>query len=127
MKNPLRHSIILLLAIFLTTGCSVYHVTSQDTSSDYYPSRRTANEIIFLEVLDMPHDVIGYITVNAERRQKISEVIEKIKREAAILGGDAITHLRTDATGRWKKLPGQDLIGNAYIRANFSATVVVFK
>lgn len=125
MNKPL-----LILSIFLMTaagGCSIYHIHSEDVSADYYPSKANADEVVYLEEVTRPNKVIGQVTVNAERRQSIDEVILKIKREAAVLGGDAITNLQTDATGNWKKLPAQQLIGNGYIRANFSATVVAFQ
>lgn len=47
-----------------------------------------------------------------------------MKREAAILGGDAITDIQSDATGTWKRLPIQKTIGNAYVRSNYTAEVV---
>ena len=57
----------------------------------------------------------------------MDQIIEKLKREAAVLGADAITDIKTDSTGTWKKLPLQHVLGNAYVRANFTATAVVFK
>ena len=93
----------------------------------YYPSKKSASEVAYLEKITTPHDIIGYVTVNTERRQQIEDVLEKMKREAAILGADAITDIQTNASGQWKKLPGQALLGNAYIRANFTATAVIFK
>lgn len=118
---------LLIVTIFLTSACSLYHVTSEEITTDYYPSKQAINEVSYLETVEQPHEVIGYITVNAERRQRMSEVITKMKREAAILGGDAITNIKTDATGAWKSLPAQQVIGNGYVRANFSASAVVFK
>jgi hypothetical protein len=50
-----------------------------------------------------------------------------MKREAAMLGGDAITNIQQYAGGIWKKIPPQKLLGNAYIRANFTATVVAYQ
>jgi hypothetical protein len=80
-----------------------------------------------MENIEQEYDVIGIVTVNAERRQPISDVLKKMKREAAILGGDAFTDVKTDATGVWKRLPAQKLIGNAYVRANFTGSVIVLK
>jgi len=117
----------LITLVFLTTSCSMYRVNSVDTSDTYYPSK-PAGEVIYLENIDQPHEVIGTVTINAERRQRsMDDVIEKMKREAAILGGDAITDIQSDATGVWKRLPVQQTIGNAYVRANFTASVVVLK
>ena len=123
----MKHILLLIPLIVSFSACTVYHVTSQDTTLEYLPSKRTVNDVIYIEQLEQPHEVIAYITVNAERRQYFSEVLEKMKREAAILGGDAITNVKTDATGEWQKLPAQIIIGNAYVRANFTASVIIFK
>ena len=118
---------LLILLVLTTSGCTLYHVSSEDSADNFYPSKTSINDIAYLETITQPHEVIGSVVVNAERRQYISEVVDKMKREAAILGGDAITKIQSDATGEWKKLPVQELLGNAYIRANFRATVVVLK
>ena len=112
---------------FILSSCSLYHIDSEDNAMDYYPAKASADDVAYVETVDKPHEVIGSITVNAERRQKISEIILKMKREAAILGGDAITEIQTDSTGSWKKLPAHKVTGNGYIRANFTAQVIVFK
>ena len=117
-----------LLFLFLTAGCSLYNIDSEDISTDYYSPKNSSNEVIYVENVTRPHEIIGYVTVNAERKQRSTEdVLDKIKYEAAILGGDAITDIRTDAPGYWKKLPAQELVKNAYVRANYTATVIVFK
>ena len=112
---------------FFLTGCSLYTVDSQYMTDEFYPSKTSDTDIIYIENIDKPHDVIATIVVNTERRQTIANVLDKMKHEAAVLGGDAITNIQTNATGTWKKLPAQKLIGNGYVRANFSASVVVFK
>lgn len=117
----------LICLVFLTSACSLYRVSSRDNAIDYYPSKESSEDVIYVESIDKPFEYIGQVTVNAERRQMISEVIEKMKREAAILGGDAITEIETNATGYWKRLPAQEFIGNGYVRADFTAKVVVFK
>ncbi len=125
--NAIKKLSFLIIFLTLTSACSVYRVTSKDITTDYYPSKKSANEIIYVENIEKPHTVIAYITINAERRQYMSEVLDKMKRESAILGGDAITAIKTDASGTWKSLPVQNVIGNAYVRANFSAAVIVFQ
>ena len=117
----------LLFIVLLFSSCSLYHVNSQEVTEEYYPAKASADEVVFLEMVDRPHDVIGYVTVNAERNQKMDEIILKMKKEAAMLGADAITKVESDATGSWKHLPAQRLTGQAYIRANFRAEAVVFK
>ncbi len=122
MKQILSFFLIVLSA----SGCSLYTVNSEETTEDFYPSKSSASQILYLERVDQAHKVIGYVTVNTERTKTLEEVVDQLKREAAILGGDAITDVQTDATGFWKKLPGQRLIGNAYIRINFKAAVAAF-
>jgi uncharacterized protein YbjQ (UPF0145 family) len=126
MPFSFRLFILSLLTISLG-GCSVYHVSSEDISTDYFPSKSSINDVVHMENINDQHEVIGYVTVNTERNQKVSEVIRRMKREAAIIGGDAITNIQTDATGTWKTLPAQEIIGNAFVRANFTATVIKFK
>lgn len=118
---------LLILCTLTASSCSMYRISSEDTSTGFYPSKVSINEVIYVENIDRPHEEVGQITINAERRQRLNDIIEKMKREAAILGADAITNIESDATGVWKKLPAQQFVGNAYVRANFTAKAVVFK
>ena len=123
-----RQFIFLLgLLIFTITGCSLYSINSEEVTSNYYPPKGSTQEVEYAETITRPHEIIGFVTVNAERNQKMQDVIEKIKREAAILGGDAITNITSNASGSWKKVPPKRLLGNAYVRTNFTATVVAYK
>ena len=119
----------LILIAFLSTGCSLYSIDSQNISDDFYPSKASTNDVVYVETVNRPYQAIATVVVNTERRQnqKMEDVVEKMKREAAILGADAITDIKSDSTGVWKSLPAQKLIGNAYVRANFSASAIVFK
>lgn len=126
MKKNMGFIGILLL---LSSGCALYHIDSQNISPNYYPSKKSSNDVVYLENVDKPNEIIGYVTVNTERvhSETMEDIISKMKREAAILGADAITEIKSDAAGEWKKLPAQKLVGNAYVRANFTATAIVFK
>jgi hypothetical protein len=96
-------------------------------SETFYPAKNT-EDVVYLESVDREHEVIGTVIVNGERKQRnMDDVIQKMRREAAILGGDAITNIQSDATGVWKKLPAHETLKNAYVRANYTASVVVFK
>ena len=122
----IKKIVALIILVCLTSSCSIYHITSTSTTDDYYPAQETT-EVVYLDRIDDAYTIIGAITVNAERRQRLDNVIEKMKREAAIMGGEAITDIQSNATGPWKRLPIQQTIGNAYVRANFTASVVVRK
>ena len=117
----------MLLAIGLLSGCTVYQIDSKDTTQEFYPPKSSIDAVKYMEKVDQPYQEIGVVTVTTERRQTLDDVLPKLKQEAAILGGDVITDIQTDATGAWKKLKPQKLFGNAYIRTNYTAKVLVLK
>ena len=123
----MRHFFITFSFVLLLAGCSFYRLESENIGQEVYPPKESADAVVYVDTITRPYEVIGYVTANTERRHTKEEVIEKLKREAAILGGDAITDIQTDASGFWKKLPAQKFLSNAYVRANFRATVIVFK
>lgn len=126
MKNLLLLS-MLLLPIVAITGCSVYSIDSKDTTQDFYMPKKSVEEVQYLEKVDQPSVQIGIVTVATERRQSLADVLPKLKQEAAILGGDIITDIQSNAQGKWKSVTFQKLLGNAYVRCEFSAKVLVLK
>jgi hypothetical protein len=44
-----------------------------------------------------------------------------------VLGADAITDLQATSSDMWKKLKPQQLLGNAYIRTDYTAKAIVWK
>ena len=126
IKHMKRIFLLLLLAAPLT-GCTIYQVDSRDTTKEFYAPKTDISQVQYLEKVDRPYEQIGEATVTTERRQSLEDVLPKLKQEAAILGGDAITDIQTDATGAWKKVRPHKLLGNAYIRATYTARVVIFK
>ena len=122
---------VLSLALLLSiSGCSFYNINSEEVTDNYYSPKNFAGDVLYLEEVNDPHEVIGFVSVNTERRQKMQDVIEKMKREAAILGGDAITNItRKTPTGeekmRMNKL--KKFFENGNIRSTFTATVVAMR
>ena len=123
----MKKIILLSAVIFVLTGCTLYQIDSKDTTQNFYPPKTDISQVQYLEKVDRSYDEIGVVTVTTERRQSLVDVLPKLQQEAAILGGDAITDIQTDATGTWKKIKPHKLLGNAYIRATYSAKVIVFK
>ena len=124
----------LLIIIGLLSGCTVYQIDSRDTTQNFYPPKKSIDEVAYMEKVDKPYEEIGIVTVTTERRQTLEDVLPKLKQEAAILGGDVITDIQTDSTGAWKnaisiwkKVKLQKLLSNAYVRANYTARVLVLK
>lgn len=111
----------------LFTGCTVYQIDSQDTTQDFYAPKKSIQEVQYLEKVDQPYIQIGVVTVTTERRQGLDDVLPKLKQEAAILGGDIITDIQSNATGTWKSIKFQTLLGNAYVRCEYSAKVLIAK
>ena len=123
-----RYLIFLLGILFFTTACSLYQIDSESTSFDYYPSKSSKNDVVYLETVNQPFKIISHVTVNAERNQTKENVMDRLKHEAAVLGGDAITHITTNAgTGKWAKMKPKKLFGNANVRENYVADVIVFE
>jgi len=115
---------VFCLAI-VSTGCSIYRIDSEDLPNNTYPAKPSAAAVEYIpNIGKLPHEIIGYAIVQAERSQPFEEISLRLRHEAARLGGDAITNIETDSTGFWKKLPAQKIIGNAYVRAKFRATVI---
>ena len=121
-----RKFILLLAACFILTGCSFYSIGSQDTTLDFFPPKGSPDKVVYLEKVDRPHEVIGIATVDTERNRPFGEVVAKMKYEAAILGGDAVTDVRRDFGEDAGKRP-EEFLSNAYIRIRYTAKVVVFK
>lgn len=126
MKNLSKISILILIVTSFT-GCSFYSIDSKDTTQDFYTPKKSIEEVQYVEKVDQPSVQIGVVTVTTERRQTLEDVLPKLKQEAAILGGDIITDIQSNATGAWKSIKFQKLLGNAYVRCEFSAKVLALK
>lgn len=118
---------LVCFAVITLSACSIYRIDSSDTSLDFYEPKKSAIDVVYKEQIDRPYQEIGKVYVTTERSQSFEELIYMMKREAAILGGDAITELESDASGIWKRFVKADFLKNGYVIAKFSAKVVVFK
>jgi len=112
----------LILATICLSACSLYKIDSDETAADFFPSKASAKEVVYMDTVNQPHEILGTVTVNTERRAEKSEVIEKVRREAAIIGGDAVTNIQEKPPVR-----KAGLLQNAYLRTNYTADVVKFK
>ena len=125
----MKKTILLFVLLFITSGCSFYSINSEEVTENYYPPKKSAESVAYLEDVTGPHEVIGFVSVNTERRQKMQDVLEKMKREAAMLGGDAITNITrktSKGTEKMKLVKLRKFFENGYIRSTFTATVVAF-
>lgn len=113
--------------LILTSGCSFYNINSEEITENYYPPKKSPESVVFLDEVKEPHEVIGFVTVNTERRQKMQDVLEKMKREAAVLGGDAITNITRKTSSGNEKMKLAKLMKyfeNGALRSTFTGTVV---
>ncbi len=123
----MNKSLLCILGLSLILcSCTLYRINSEEVTENFYPAKKSPDEVVYLEEIDRPFEVVGYITVNAERVQGFDEIVEKMKKEAATLGADAVTNIQSGASDAWKKLPRR-MFENGYVRANFTATAVVFQ
>jgi len=123
----IRKVLVLLMIVGVTSSCSLYRINSEEVTDNVYAPKEDPGQVEYVEEVKGSYDVVGFVTVNAERCQNMDDVIAKMKKEAAILGGDAITNIKTDATQAWKKMPPQKLFKNGYVRANFTCTVIAYQ
>jgi len=118
----------ILFLTFFATGCTVYQISSKDTSTDFYVPKTSIDDVAYVEKTDKPYTEIAEVTVTTERRQSLNEVLPKLKQEAGMLGADAIIDVQGEATDLWKKIaPPGKLLSNAYIRTIFTAKAIVWK
>ena len=128
LNQRIRNVILFLGLLFFFSGCSYYQITSEETTFDYHPPKSSKNDVLYMKQITQPYKLLGYVTVNTERSQKREYVIEKLKQEAAAIGGDAITNITyNDGTGNWALHKPRKLFANANIRINYMAEVVVFE
>lgn len=112
----MKKSYLVILLSVLVSGCTFYNVNGE--AIHYNSPDETANkQIQYLETVNVPYDVVGQVTVYTERRNSLENVAEQMKRQAAILGGDAVTNITITEPA----LPFKT------IRTTFTGTVIVFK
>ena len=112
-----------IFLFFLFSGCSLYQITSEETTFDYYPPKASKDDVGYFEEVTQPHKVIGYVTINTERRQKKNDILNQLKEQAAKIGGDAITNITAQTSQGRKPIK---LLANANIRSNYMADVIIF-
>lgn len=122
MENFLK----LFFLIALLSGCSLYQITSEETTFDNYPPKSSSRDVLYLEQITRPYQLIGYVKVNAERSQKKEEIIEKLKHEAAAMGADAIANISVVDEEPVAKNKFIHLLENARLRKTYMADVLVF-
>ncbi len=119
---------LLLITVLSCTSCSIYHINSdQQVFLEDRNANRDPQEIEVLENVSRAHKVLGTIVLNTERNEDMYSILWRMKKEAVVMGGDAITNLKVNATGFWEKMPFKKLTANGYIRANFTVDVVAYE
>ena len=115
----MKHFILLLTAACIPAmaGCTSYRVNAEEIAFKSTIPQENLNRIQYLETVNVPYEVIGTVIVRTERRNNIDEVVDKMKRQIAVLGGDAVTNIvQVDNPGPFTS-----------IRTTYKGTVIVFK
>jgi hypothetical protein len=108
----LRLALGMMICVVLFAGCSLYRVDSKDASSDFFPPKSSPDQVLCLEKVDKPYDVIGIVRITTGGMVPREEVVTKMRYEAAILGADAIMDIVSDREP---------------LRVNYTAKAIVFK
>ncbi len=93
MKN-----IVMILAVgLILSSCSFYQVRSQDDSGFALSApKKSFMDVEYVPEAEEPYRVIGTLKVTTERNRGMEDVIRKMKMEAAVIGGDAVTEVMPD-------------------------------
>ena len=118
----IRRITSILLLLVLCSGCSIYKIDSQDTTLDFYSPKSSEDQVTYIEKVDKPYEVIAIESITADRTRPFQEIVDKMRQEASVLGGDAITDIRPISSK-----VGVTLLKNADLFAHYSAKVIVFK
>lgn len=94
----MKNVFLALVAGFILASCSFYSINSVDESSA--PVMPDAKKSFFdVEYAPEPtekYTVVGTVRAKTERNRDFDDVIRKMKMEAAVIGGDAITDVKLD-------------------------------
>lgn len=115
----MKKFILLLSTILLPTltGCTYYRVNADEIAFNTVHPNENQHDIQYLETVNVPYEVLGTVVVSTERRNSMEEVVEKMKRQISVLGGDAVTNIvQIDEPSAIKR-----------IRTKYKGTVIVFK
>jgi len=115
----MRNFTLLLITAGITifAGCTYYRVNADEIAFNTIHPKENHKEIHYMETVNVPYEVIGTVVVSTERRNSIQEVLEKMKYQIALIGGDAVTNIvQIDEPSPITR-----------IRTKYKATVIKFK
>lgn len=103
----------------LFASCSSVHLLTADTDQRYSQTSPERIEVYSLDKIGKPYVIIGQVVANAEAFSDDPVSIDNLKKEAALIGADAIINLRLEigegfmtntviATGTAVKLNGNN-------------------
>ena len=81
------------------SGCSVVRIDSEETSFDINVPKNAADKIVFQDKIDGPYEIIGIVSVSAEKAKTLEDVLPRMRQEAAVLGGDVLTGISIEPEG----------------------------
>lgn len=113
MARHLFLSLIVAAVCVFLPGCSLYQIDSQNITPDYYPPKASQKDVAYVEKIEKPYEVVGTVTVVTDNGRAFPDVIEQMRPQAALLGGDIITAVTFKPEGP--------------LRRCYTAKVAVFK
>lgn len=93
MNQFMLKMVMTTIAITCLAGCTFYRVDGDEIAYFAKHPKGNQKDIKYLETVTVPYEVIGTVEVSTERRNSIEEVVEKMQRQIAVLGGDAVTNI----------------------------------
>lgn len=87
--------LFILVCLFILSSCSTVANLRTDDVSNKYPVTNAANiEVHTLNVADRKYEVLGKVIASADAGSKSKTAVDMLKKEAAVLGADAVINMR---------------------------------
>ncbi|PIW64288.1 MAG: hypothetical protein COW13_00975 [Candidatus Omnitrophica bacterium CG12_big_fil_rev_8_21_14_0_65_50_5] len=114
---------LIVVSGLVLSSCSFYNIKSQQDSSEAVATQQKKSfmDIEYAPEVTRSYQVIGTLRVKTERNRDWDDVIRKMKMEAAVMGGDAVTDIILDPEMR------KDKNANKKLRVDYIGQVIVYQ
>lgn len=124
----MKKSGVILAICLLPMGCAMVNVRciSYESTPRTPKPQDYVIEIVDLKDIDNPYKVIGEVDANAGKKHDTNDVLEKLKKAAKKMGGDALIELQSQPIGGGVPYQG-GMIYSGHIRDLWKAKVIVWE
>ena len=120
----MKKIVLVVVSGLILSSCSFYNIKSQQDSTEAVvvtQQKKSFTDVEYAPDVLRPYQVIGTLRVKTERNRDWDDVIRKMKMEAAVMGGDAVTDIILDPEMR------KDKQANKKLRVYYIGQVIVYE